>query len=258
MTEECCGSETDVKAAIRELYSKVAEGTASCCGPAESSCCGSEPEMLTGTAAVEKIGYDQEKIAGLPKGALESSAGCGNPIEEAHLGPGDIVLDLGSGAGLDCFLASREVAPGGKVIGLDMTDAMLTKAEKNREKLGLKNVEFRKGEMENMPLEDASIDAIISNCVVNLSPDKTAVFRESFRVLKAGGRFCVSDVIKSGDLPANQSVEDWCACIAGAISEAEYLDGLRAAGFESPEIVRRVPYLLEGLESATIRAMKPA
>jgi protein-L-isoaspartate O-methyltransferase len=177
MTDECCGNQTDVKAAIRELYAKVAEGSASCCGPADTACCETEPEMLTGTAAIEKIGYALEKVANLPESAVESNAGCGNPIDEARLRPGEVVLDLGSGAGLDCFLASQEVKGEGRVLGLDMTDAMLTKAEENREKLGLENVEFRKGEMEDMPIEAATVDAIISNCVVNLSPDKSAVFR---------------------------------------------------------------------------------
>jgi SAM-dependent methyltransferase len=213
--------------------------------------------MLTGAAAIEKIGYAKERIAQLPESAIESNAGCGNPIEEAKLLPGDVVLDLGSGAGLDCFLAAQEVSGGGRVIGLDMTDAMLAKAEENKRKLGLENVEFRKGEMEDMPIEDETIDAIISNCVVNLSPDKPAVFRESFRVLRPGGRFVVSDVIKSGELNHEGSVEDWCACIAGAISEEDYLGGLRAAGFEKATILRRTPYISEGLESATIHAVKP-
>lgn len=255
MADDCCGNEGDVKAAIRELYSQVAEGSTSCCGPGDS--CGPEPEMLTGAAAIEKIGYAKERIEKLPESAIESNAGCGNPIEEAKLRPSDVVLDLGSGAGLDCFLAAQEVSPKGRAIGIDMTDAMLAKAEENKRKLGLSNVEFRKGEMEDMPVEDESIDAIISNCVVNLSPDKPAVFRESFRVLRPGGRFVVSDVIKSGSWKKEATVEDWCACISGAISEEEYLGGLRAAGFENAEIVYRTPYIEEGLESATVRADKP-
>ncbi len=256
MTDESCGSGSDVKTAIRELYTQVAEGTVSCCGPADS--CGPEPDMLTGAAAIEKIGYAKVQISQLPESAIESNAGCGNPIEEAKLRPGDVVLDLGSGAGLDSFLAAQEVSGGGRAIGLDMTDAMLAKAEENKRKLGLENVEFRKGEMEDMPFEDEPIDAIISNCVVNLSPDKPAVFRESFRVLRPGGRFVVSDVIKSGEPNHNEgSVEDWCACIAGAISEEDYLGGLRSAGFKKAEILRRTPYISEGLESATIHAVKP-
>lgn len=255
MADACCGGgenegkDSDVKAAIREMYSKVAEGSESCCGGGE---------MLTGAASVEKIGYAPARIAHLPAEVIDSNAGSGNPIDAAGLREGETVLDLGSGAGLDCFLAAEEVGPSGRVIGLDMTDAMLAKAEAGRKKLGLGQVEFRKGELEKMPLEDASVDAIISNCVVNLSPDKGAVFRESHRVLRPGGRFVVSDVIKTAGFAPTGTTEEWCECIAGAITEEEYLGGLRAAGFESAEILSRAPYLVEGLVSAIVRGVKTA
>jgi SAM-dependent methyltransferase len=251
MSDACCGdtggtgdemnevNDSDVKAAIREMYSKVAEGSQSCCGGGE---------MLTGAAS----------IAHLPAEVIDSNAGSGNPIDAAGLREGETVLDLGSGAGLDCFLAAEEVGPSGRVIGLDMTDAMLAKAEAGRKKLGLGQVEFRKGELEEMPLEDASVDTIISNCVVNLSPDKASVFRESHRVLRPGGRFVVSDVIKGAGFVPSGTSEEWCECIAGAISEEEYLGGLRAAGFESAEIISRAPYLVEGLQSAIVRGVKAA
>jgi SAM-dependent methyltransferase len=239
---------SDVKAAVRELYSKVAEGIESCCGGGE---------MLTGTDSLLASGYEAEAVAGLPEEVIASNAACGNPIDLAKLQEGETVLDLGSGAGLDCFLASHEVGKTGRSIGLDMTDAMLEKAEANRKKLGLDNVEFRKGEMEAMPVADGEVDAIISNCVINLSPDKKAVFSESFRVLRPGGRFVVSDVIHEGGFEPSGSAEDWCACIAGAISEEEYLSGLRESGFEGAEILTRKPYIAAGLVSVTIQAIKP-
>ena len=256
MADACCGPSPegtnpgggDVKEAIREVYSRVAVGKESCCGGGE---------MLVGVESLLASGYSEERVADLPTGLVESNAACGNPIDIAGLKEGETVLDLGSGAGLDCFLAAGEVGGSGRSIGLDMTDAMLAKAEANHEKMGLVNVEFRKGEMEAMPVGDGEVDAIISNCVINLSPDKAAVFRESHRVLKHGGRFVVSDVIKGEGFEGQGSTEEWCACIAGAISEEEYLGGLRAAGFEEAEIVSRTPYLVEGLESAVVRAVKP-
>ncbi len=251
MTQARTRQESEVKAAVREVYSRVAKGDRSCCG-------GEGPETQRGVAGVERIGYTPERIGDVPPEVLESNAGIGNPIGRANLRPGETVLDLGSGAGLDCFLAAKEVGPSGRVIGVDMTDAMLAKAEENRRKMGLENVEFRKGELESMPVEDASVDVIISNCVINLSPDKRAVFREAFRALRPGGRFVVSDVLKTGELASEGSLEEWCACIAGAISEADYIEGLRAAGFENPEILDRKPYVADGLESATVRADKLA
>ncbi len=251
MSPGCPDNEGEIKSAVRDLYAKVATGEVSCCGDAIS-------EMPTGAANVETIGYAKEAVEQLPGDVLSANAGCGNPIADAHPKPGETVLDLGSGAGLDCFLAAKEVGPRGSVIGLDMTDAMLEKAEKNRRSLGVHNVSFRKGEMENMPLQDGAVDIIISNCVINLSPDKASVFRESFRVLRPGGRFVVSDVIQvaepSGDA---SSIEDWCACIAGAIRDDEYVTQLREAGFVDVEIIGRKPYVSPELVSATIRAVKP-
>ena len=231
MSAGCCGDAGRIKSAVQELYTKVASGEVSCCGD-------SSVEMPAGAENVKSIGYAKDSVEELPGDVLSANAGCGNPILDAHPQPGETVLDLGSGAGLDCFLAAKEVGPGGSVIGLDMTDAMLEKAERNRRSMGAANVSFRKGEMENMPVEEASVDVVISNCVINLSPEKPAVFRESFRVLRPGGRFVVSDVIRAsepagdetGELPEEASIADWCACIAGAISEDAYIAGLREAG----------------------------
>lgn len=237
-----------VKTAIRETYAQVAEGRVSCCGGVEA------PAEETAAA---KSGYAPERLENIPEEVLQANASCGNPVEHAEVRPGEVVLDLGSGGGLDCFISAGEAGPTGRVIGLDMTDAMLEKAEANRQKLGLENVEFRKGEMEAMPIEDESVDIIISNCVINLSPDKDAVFRESFRVLRPGGRFVVSDIIQTGPAQVQDSMENWCACLAGAIPAEKYLGGLRDAGFEAVEILNSRPYVEEGLESATIRAIKP-
>jgi SAM-dependent methyltransferase len=212
--------------------------------------------MDTGVGNVSRLGYSPEQVGAIPAPVLESNAGCGTPLAHARPRAGETVLDLGSGGGLDCFLAAQEVGPGGRVIGLDMTDAMLQKAEENRRTLGLSHVEFRKGEMEAMPVDGGTVDIIISNCVINLSPDKAAVFRESFRVLRPGGRFVVSDVVKTGE-GGEGSMEEWCACIAGALSPGNYLAGLRAAGFENAEIVETKPYIAQGHESAIIRAIKP-
>ena len=167
MSAGCCDDTGRIKSAVRELYAKVAAGEVSCCGEADA-------EMPMGADNVQSIGYAEDAVGELPPDVLNANAGCGNPISDAALEPGETVLDLGSGAGLDCFLAANEVGPAGSVIGLDMTDAMLEKAERNRRRMGLQNVSFKKGEMENMPLEDASVDVVISNCVINLSPEKPA------------------------------------------------------------------------------------
>ena len=258
MSAECCDDSGRIKSAVRELYARVAAGEVSCCGEADA-------EMPAGAENVESIGYAKEAVEELPPDVLSANAGCGTPLLDAASKPGETVLDLGSGAGLDCFLAAKEVGPHGSVIGLDMTDAMLEKAEINRRNMGAANVSFRKGEMENMPIEDGTVDVVISNCVINLSPDKPAVFRESFRVLRTGGRFVVSDVIRAAgtaeektiDPVEEASIADWCACIAGAIGEDAYVAGLREAGFIDVEIINRKPYVTPELASATIRAVKP-
>src|SRR5215203_3442384 len=217
-------SGTDVTAAVREKYGEAARrvltgtGTASCgTSPSAASCgCGCDP--------VSADLYDASQTEGLPAEAVGASLGCGNPTALAELKAGEIVLDLGSGGGIDVLLSARRVGPTGKAYGLDTTDDMLALAEANRQKSGLTNVEFLRGDIERIPLPDASVDVIISNCVINLSADKDRVMAEAFRVLKPGGRFAVSDVVVRGELPAQirRNMELWVGCIAGALSEDEF------------------------------------
>ena len=183
-------------------------------------------------------GWDESEKSGLPADAVAASLGCGNPTALAELKPGETVLDLGSGGGLDVLLSARRVGPTGKAYGLDMTDEMLALARENQKKAGVRNVEFLKGAIENIPLPDNSVDVIISNCVINLSGDKDRVMREAFRVLKPGGRLAVSDVVIRGEVPAEvrKSMELWVGCIAGALQESEYCEKLRTAGFESVDV----------------------
>src|SRR5436853_1125947 len=182
--------------------------------------------------------YDQGQATQIPEEALKASLGCGNPTALATLNPGETVLDLGSGGGIDVLLSARRVGPTGKAYGLDMTDEMLALARENQKKAGVENVEFLKGEIEHIPLPDNTVDVIISNCVINLSTDKDAVLREAFRVLRPGGRFAVSDVIVRGEMPADvrRSLELWVGCVAGALEENEYASNLRAAGFADVEV----------------------
>ena len=182
-----------------------------------------------------------EELTGLPESVTGMSLGCGNPTAIAELRPGEVVLDLGAGGGIDCFLAARQVGPEGRVIGLDMTPEMVRLARRNAKELGVENVDFRYGEMEEMPLPDRSVDVIISNCVINLSPDKDAVFGEAFRVLRPGGRMSISDIVVDGELPQaiRSRLDAWAGCIAGALDEADYLSRIRAAGFEGVEIRTR-------------------
>ncbi|HWC18193.1 MAG TPA: arsenite methyltransferase [Terriglobales bacterium] len=225
----------NVKEAVQEKYGdiarSVASGTAkSCCGP--STCCVTAVDPITSNL------YGDEEKAGLPEQAVLASLGCGNPTALAQLNPGETVLDLGSGGGIDVLLSARRVGPSGKAYGLDMTDDMLALARKNQQKAGVENVEFLKGEIENIPLPDNSVDVIISNCVINLSADKDRVLREAFRVLKPSGRFAVSDVVTRGEIPegVRSNVLAWVGCIAGALSDEEYKSKLAAAGFNNIEI----------------------
>jgi arsenite methyltransferase len=212
-------------AAAREA---VAGGMASCSGGSEPSCCHPITRDL----------YDSSQIAGLPEKAVAASLGCGNPTTLAQLQPGEMVLDLGSGGGIDVLLSAKRVGPTGKVYGLDMTDEMLALARENQKKAGATNVEFLKGAIENIPLPDNSVDVVISNCVINLSGDKDRALREAFRVLKPGGRFAISDVVVRGEVPAEirKSMELWVGCIAGALEEYEYRNKLFTAGFEAIDI----------------------
>jgi arsenite methyltransferase len=258
---ECCSpntsqtllhlmDETDIKAAIRARYTQVATG--------ETSCCGS-PTDQSRAQRPRDYGYELSILGDeVPTSALDSFAGCGNPLAIDTLNPGEVVLDLGSGAGLDCFLAAKKVGPEGQVIGLDMTDAMLEKARKNQALLGLTNVEFRKGEMEQMPIADASVDVIISNCVINLSPDKDGVFREAHRVLRPGGRLMVADIVTVGELPPElRTTEAWTGCIGGAIPLDDYLAKLKAAGFADAQVVASHEWQPPML-SVKIKAVKAA
>ncbi len=227
-------TDQEITAIVREKYRQaalqVAAGGSACCGPA-SSCGAADP--ITSNL------YEAGETAGLPPEALAASLGCGNPSALAQLNPGEVVLDLGSGGGIDVLLSARRVGPTGKVYGLDMTDEMLALARENQRKAGVENVEFLKGEIEQIPLPDASVDVIISNCVINLSADKDRVLTEAFRVLKPGGRLAVSDVVVRGEVPAEirRSVELWIGCVAGALEEGEYRAKLARAGFEAIEIV---------------------
>lgn len=218
----------DVRAAVRAHYGAIAQSGSSCCGNQDSG-----PDVIRF--------YESPEIAQLPADVTGLSLGCGDPVALARLLPGQVVLDLGSGAGLDCFLAAQRVGPGGHVIGVDMTPAMLDRARANARRLGLANVEFRLGEIEHLPVADASVDVILSNCVINLSPDKLAVFREAFRVLKPGGQLSVSDILADRPLPEalRTDPESWASCVGGAIPAADYVAALQAAGFVDIQVERQ-------------------
>jgi arsenite methyltransferase len=224
-------SDGDVKAMVRERYGQAArqvtEGAkASCCS---TTCCGGSADD-----AITSNLYSRAETATLPEKAVLASLGCGNPTALAELHPGEVVLDLGSGGGIDVLLSARRVSPAGRAYGLDMTDEMLALARENQRKAGVTNAEFLKGEIEAIPLPDDSVDVIISNCVINLSTDKTKVLQEAYRVLKPGGRFAVSDVVVRGEVPAEvrRSMELWVGCVAGALSEQEYEQRLAQVGFQ--------------------------
>ena len=269
-------SDQNLQEVVKQKYGAAAKqvaagGVASCGGGGELSCC--DP--------ITKDLYDVSQTSALPATAVAASLGCGNPTALAQLQPGETVLDLGSGGGIDVLLSAKRVGPAGKAYGLDMTDEMLALARENQKKAGAENVEFLKGTIENIPLPDNSVDVIISNCVINLSGDKDRVLREAFRVLKPGGRLAISDVVVRGEVPAEirKSVELWVGCVAGALEEYEYRDKLFTAGFESIDIeptriykveeardfltaagldVDKVAPLIDGkFMSAFVRAVKP-
>ena len=223
-------SPSQVHDAVREKYGEIARsvGKGGCCGPSSCGC---------GDPITSNL-YSDSETNDLPADAVAVSLGCGNPTALIELLPGQTVLDLGSGGGIDVLLSAKRVGPSGKVYGLDMTDEMLALARENRRKAGATNVEFLKGTIEEIPLPDQSVDVIISNCVINLSEDKDAVLREAFRVLKPGGRFAVSDVVIRGAVPSEirRSMELWVGCVAGALEEEEYAAKLKGAGFESVEV----------------------
>jgi arsenite methyltransferase len=226
-------SDTSLEQAVKEKYGQAATRASA----GESTCCGAG-SGLSGCDPITKDLYEREQTSALPEKAVAASLGCGNPTLLAKLQPGEIVLDLGSGGGIDVLLSAKRVGPTGKAYGLDMTDEMLALARENQKKSGLENVEFLKGAIENIPLSENTVDVIISNCVVNLSGDKDRVLSEAFRVLKPGGRFAISDVVVRGAVPQaiRKSMELWVGCIAGALEESDYRGKLAAAGFAEIDI----------------------
>jgi len=228
--------EKEIKQTVGEHYAQLARqaaerASASCCSP-EPSCCSPAESQVANLISGQL--YAPEDLKDLPLEAVLASAGCGNPVALAELHPGEVVLDLGSGGGIDVLLSARRVGPTGKAYGLDMVDEMLELARENQQKAGIENVEFLKGEMEDVPLPDNSVDVIISNCVVNLSPDKDSVLREAYRVLKPGGSLAISDIVYRGGMPEElrRNLEMWAGCLAGSLEESEYVVKLKAAGFQ--------------------------
>jgi len=230
--------EDRIKKVVRQKYGELAKTERSCCDVA--GCC-SPPETVS-----KAIGYTDDELEAVPEGA-NLGLGCGNPVAIASLKEGETILDLGSGAGFDCFLAANKVGRNGKVIGVDMTPEMIEKARQNAEKGKCDNVEFRLGEIENIPAADNSVDVVISNCVINLSPDKKRVFQEAYRVLKPGGRLMISDIVLTRDLPSavKESVEAYVGCVAGAIKRDEYLQAIRQAGFREVQTIDETPFPTE-------------
>ena len=232
-----------VKDHVKKRYGEIAKTDCSSCSPSccSSSSCGPPPQYVAW-----KLGYSPSDIESLPEESV-LGLGCGNPVALASLKEGEIVLDLGSGGGIDVFLASKKVGPEGRVIGVDMTAEMIQRAEATASKHGYTNVEFRLGEIENLPVEDGSVDAIISNCVINLAPDKLKVFQEAYRVLKPNGRLMVSDLVTEGALPeeVRKSFDAWAECIAGALIKGDYLDKIKQAGFTNVKILSQKPYTID-------------
>jgi SAM-dependent methyltransferase len=231
-----------IRDAVEKRYAEIARSGSSCCGD----------------QTLVQIGYKQEELEALPQEAL-MGLGCGNPVRLAELRDGETVVDLGSGGGIDVFLAARQVGPSGRVIGVDMTPEMLARARANAERQGLKNVEFRQGLIEALPVADHSVDVILSNCVINLAPDKSAVFKEALRVLKPGGRLVVSDMVAREELPAEvrEDPKLWASCLGGALPEPLYLETVRAAGFPRAQVLTREGLEIGQVYSVTVRADKP-
>lgn len=233
------GDSREIKAVVREKYGDAARavrsGTEGGCGCGDGCGCAAGGE---GRDPVTEDLYGADEAASIPEGAMRASLGCGNPTALAELREGEVVLDLGSGGGADVLLSARRVGPTGMAVGVDMTEEMLSLARENAGEAGVSNVEFRKGDIEDLPLPDSSVDVVISNCVINLAADKRRVLEEAFRVLRPGGRFAVSDVVVRGELPTSlrESLEAWVGCVAGALDDAEFLALLEEVGFEDPEI----------------------
>ena len=235
--------EEEIRKVVRKGYAQIATQESSCCGPV--STCGSAD--LSETMS-KKLGYTDEELKTVPEGA-NLGLGCGNPVALASLKEGEIVLDLGSGAGFDCFLASQKVGEKGRVIGVDMTPEMIEKARENTNKGNYENVEFRLGEIENLPVADSSVDVVLSNCVINLSPSKGRVFQEAFRVLKPGGRLMISDIVLLKELPSfiKNSIEAYIGCLSGAIMRDDYIGAITAAGFQEIRIVDETPFPVQSI-----------
>ena len=237
----------EIKQAVKEGYAKIAKREWSCCGPVNPCCC-----ATTELAAKigKNMGYTENELQSVPEGA-NLGLGCGNPVALSSLREGETVIDLGSGAGFDCFLAAKKVGETGKVIGVDMTPEMIERARENARKGNYRNVEFRLGEIENLPVADNSADVIISNCVINLSPEKGRAFQEAFRVLRPGGRMMVSDIVLMKELPdfIKNSVEGYIGCLSGAIMKEEYLGFIRAAGFQEVTILEETLFPIEYMEN---------
>jgi arsenite methyltransferase len=231
-----------IKECVKKRYSAIAKAECSSCSSGSCSLsCSSPPKYVAW-----KIGYSPDEIESVPEDSV-LGLGCGNPVALANLKEGETVLDLGSGGGIDVFLAAKKVGPTGKVIGIDMTEEMVAKAKATASEHGYRNVEFRLGEIENLPLEDKTVDVIISNCVVNLAPDKLKVFQEAHRVLKPNGRLLVSDLVTRGELPEDirNSFDAWAGCIAGALEKTDYLDKIKQAGFQNVKVVSQKPYIID-------------
>ena len=243
MKKEAEMKEEAIKKVVREGYSRIAKQENSCCGPANSCQCSKPQETIS-----KSIGYTDEELKAVPEEA-NLGLGCGNPVAIASLREGETVLDLGSGAGFDCFLAANQVGEKGRVIGVDMTPEMIEKARENARKGNYENVEFRLGEIENLSIADNSADIVISNCVINLAPDKGKVFKEAYRALKPGGRLMVSDIVLLKELPdfIRNSIEAYIGCLSGAIMRDEYIGTIKKAGFQEVRIVDETPFPIESM-----------